>query len=1076
MRTKFSGILTLILAFIVQLTFAQQQTISGTVTDDTGLPLPGVNIVIKGTAIGTQSDFDGNYSLNVNVGQTLVFTYVGFAAQERAVTATTNRVNVQMQMGEELTQVVVTGFAIAREKKALGYAVSEIAAGSIEQRSEGDIARVLSGKSSGVVINNTSGISGSATNINIRGYNSISGSNQPLFIVDGVPISNDTNTVGSFLTGNSGSSRSLDIDPNNIESISVLKGYSAATLYGSEGKNGVILITTKTGTTKDAVKKTEITVIQSVFNNEIASLPNYTKTFGVGFDQSFGNFFSNWGPGFYAEGLGGYLDPSSGIDPDGTYAHPYDRANLADVFPEFQGARLPWRAVPNHVKDFFRSGLALNTSVAIAGSSEDNKLNYSFNYGRLEDEGFTPGNKTSRDNFSLGGRAILSNKFTVSGTFNYSITDFTTPPVAFSSGSSAQDGLSVFGDLFYTPTNLPLMDLPFQNPVTGQSVYYRSDDRIVNPNWIVANSSVNQVTNRFFSSSALNYQINDNLSASYRLGLDNYSENTTIATNRGGGFPASIDLGEYTTYNSTNTIWDHNLMLNGSYSLSDDLGLNFTVGATSKYERFDRFGMRSEDQIVFGVFRHFNFRSQSRLNFNGNNIESTFYRNIVGVYAQADFDFKNYLYLNLAARNDWVSSQLENSKLYPSASVSFLPSVALPGIRSTNGINYLKLRASYGTSAGFASGFPVANNLLLNPSAFIDASGVTYITNTTSSALGNPNLRPELYEEIEVGFESRFLDNRISLDFSYYDRTTKDLITQRPLPPSTGFGTAQVNIGQLDGYGFEIDLGINPVRNEGSGFNWNINTNYTKYRTTVTSLGDDFEEGASLGISGFTNLGNRAYEGLPFGTIAGVTVARDENGNLLVDSSGNYISETGVNPIGDATPDFIVNASNNMTWRGFNFNFLISYQHGGDIFSNTIGGLLARGITQDTDDRLNTLILPGVKEDGTPNDIQINASQYYFDNIGFGPTELRVYDGSVIRLNEISLGYEFPKRFLDRTPFGSVSFTLAGYNLYYNAINTPKHINFDPNIIGVGVSNGRGLDFLNGPSGKRYGFTVKASF
>jgi len=1068
MRTKFSGILTLLLAFTVQLTFAQQ-TISGNVTDDNGLPLPGVNIVIKGTATGTQSDFDGNYTINANVGQTLVFTYVGFATQERAVTASTSRIDLQMQAGEELTQVIVTGFSIAREKKAIGYAVSEVASESIEQRSEGDVARVLSGKSSGVVINNTSGISGSATNINIRGYNSISGSNQPLFIVDGVPISNDTNTVGNFLVGNSGSSRSLDIDPNNIESISVLKGYSAATLYGSEGKNGVILITTKTGTSKDAVKKTEITVIQSVFNNEIASLPDYTKRFGNGFDQSFGNFFSNWGPGFHAEGLGGYLEPSSNINPDGTFPHPYDRANLADVFPQFQDAVLPWRAVPNHVKDFFRSGLALNTSVAIAGSSEDGKLNYSFNYGRLEDEGFTPGNKTGRDNFSLGGRAQLSNKFSVSGTFNFSITDFQTPPVAFSNGSSAQNGLSVFGDLFYTPTNLPLMDLPFQNPITGQSVYYRSDDRIVNPNWTVANSFVNQVTNRFFTSSSLNYQINDNLNISYRLGLDTYSENTTQATNRGGGFPASIDLGEYRTFNSTNTIWDHNIMLTGSYSLTDDLGLNFTAGATSKFERFDRFGVRSEDQIVFGVFRHFNFRTQS------STAEATFFKNIVGLYAQADFDYKNFLYLNLSARNDWVSNQIENDKLYPSASLSFLPSVAFPGIRTTNGINYLKLRGSFGTSAGFASGFPVANNLLLI-SQFFNDGGTDDISNTTSAVLGNPGLKPELYEEIEVGFESRFLDNRLSLDFSYYDRTTTDLITSRPLDPSTGFTSTQVNVGKLEGYGFEVDLGLNPVRNEGTGFNWDINANYTKYRTTVVDLGDDFEEGASLGISGFTDLGNRAYEGLPFGTIAGTQVARDENGNLLVDATGNYLSETGVNPIGDATPDFIVNVSNNMKWKGFNFNFLISYQHGGDIFSNTIGGLLARGITNDTDDRLNTFILPGVKEDGTPNDIQLNASAYYFDNIGFGPTELRVYDGSVIRLNEISLGYDFPKRFLEKTPFGSVSFTVAGYNLYYDAINTPDGINFDPNVIGVGVGNGRGLDFLNGPSGKRYGFTVKASF
>lgn len=1076
MRTKFSGILTLLLAFTVQLTFAQQKTISGSVTDDTGLPLPGVNIVIKGTATGTQSDFDGNYSLNVNVGQTLVFTYVGFTAQERAVTTTTDKVDVQMQMGEELSQVVVTGFAIAREKKALGYAVSEVAAESIEQRSEGDVARVLSGKSSGVVINNTSGISGSATNINIRGYNSITGSNQPLFIIDGIPISNDTNVVGSFVTGNSGSSRSLDIDPNNIESISVLKGYAASTVYGTEGKNGVILITTKTGTHKSSVSKTEISIIQSVFNNEIASLPDYSKKYGNGFDQSFGNFFSNWGPGFYRDGLGGWGDPASGISEDGTIPHPYSRAGLADVFPEYQDATLPWEPAKDHVKRFFRAGLATNTSVNVAGSSEDGKHNFNFNFGHTDDEGFTPGNRTRRNSFSVGGRSQLSNKFSVTSTLNYVNTDFLTPPVAYSNGSSAQFGLSVFGDLFYTPTNLPLMDLPYQNPVTGQSVWYRSGDDIVNPNWTVNNSSVGQITNRSFGSAMFNYEINDNLSTSYRVGYDIYSEATEIKTNRGAGSPEAVNLGEYTTYTSVNNIWDHNLMLNGSYSLSDDLGFNFTLGATSKYERFDRSGMRSEDQIVFDVFRHFNFRSQSRLDFGGSNIQYTSYRNIIGVYAQADFDYKNYLYLNLAARNDWVSNQIENSMFYPSASLSFLPSVAFPGLRSTNGINYLKLRGSYGTSAGFSSGFPVANSLALDSQAFQTNGGETIISNTTSGSLGNPNLKPELFEEMEFGLEARMLDNRVSLDFSYYDRVTTDLITSRGLDPSTGFTSTSVNIGRMEGYGFEIDLGINPVRNEGNGFNWNINTNYTKYRTTVIDLGPEFDADTYFVYGGFVDLGNAAIEGQPFSTIVGSAVARNEDGELLVDSNGIYIQETGLSIIGDATPDFIVNASNSFSYRGFNLNFLLSYQHGGDVYSQTVAGYLLRGITSDTDDRLNTFIAPGVQEDGTPNDIQINASSHYFDNLGYGANELNIYDGSVIRLNEISLGYDFPKRYIERTPFGAVSLTLAGYNLYYNAINTPEGTNFDPNVVGTGVGNTRGFDFFNGPSGKRYGFTIKATF
>lgn len=1072
MRTKFSGILTLLLAFAVQFTFAQQQNISGTVSDDIGLPLPGVNIIIKGTTTGTQSDFDGNYSINASAGQTLVFSYVGFATQERAVTASTSRIDLEMSQGEELGTVIVTALGISREKRSLGYSVSEVESESIEQRSEGDLNRVLAGKVAGLNVTNTSGISGSATSVVIRTPVSITGGNGALYVIDGVPFSNDTNTTGSFLTGNSGSSRTLDIDPNNIESVSVLKGFAAATLYGSDGKNGVILITTKGGAIKRGPSKSEITVTQGVSFNEIASLPNFTNTFGNGFDQSFGNFFSNWGPGFYAEGLGGYLEPSSNINPDGTFPHPYDRANLAGVFPEFQGATLPWVAAKNHVKEFFRSGLVLNTSVNVGGASDDGKIAYNFNYGRLEDEGFTPGNKINRDTYSLGGRAQLSNKFSVNGTFNFANTRFKTPPVAFSSGSSAQNGISVFGDIFYTPRNLPLMDLPFQNPVTGQSVYYRGDDRLVNPNWVVANASVSQVTNRFFSSATFNYEFNDNLNLSYRFGLDNYSLNTANRTNRGVGFPASSDLGEYTTLNTTNTITEHQFLLSGLYKLSDDFGLNFNLGVNSKRENFQRFGLQSLDQIVFDTFKHFNFTETNTFG------EFERYRNLVGVFGTVDIDFKNGIYLNLAARNDWVSNIIENSQFYPSASVSFVPTTLFPGLRSDN-LNYLKLRGGYGTSAGFPTGFPVSQVVGLNPNAFVANNGDVIISNSNlvggSSLLANAGLRPELYAEIEVGFETIMFNNRINLDFSYYSRTTKDLLINRPTAFSTGSTVQFANISETDGYGFEVDLGIDIFKKE-NGFNWKVNTNYNKYRAGVVSLGDGFEEGDLVNIAGFTNLGNFASAGESLGYMGGTTVARDDNGNLIVDDSGNYLSETGVNKIGDYIPDFVMNLNNRFEYRGLSFEFLINYVHGGDIFSNTIGGLLARGITQDTDERLGTLILPGVKQDGTPNDIQVNASQYYFDNLGFGPTELRVYDATTIRLSEVSLGYSLPSKFLAESPFGSVSFALAGYNLYYNAINTPKHINFDPNIAGTGAGNGGGFDFLNGPSGKRYGFTVKATF
>lgn len=1068
MKLKFNGFLVLLVVLMAQLTFAQERAVSGTVTDNAGMPLPGVSVLVKGTKTGTQTDFDGRYSIKASPNETLIFSYIGMKNEDLLAKSTS--LNVKMQStAMELENVVITSQGIKREKQAIGYAVSQVKAKDLEQRTEGDIARVLSGKASGVQIINGSGISGSATNINIRGNYSVSGSSQPLFIVDGVPFSSDTNANGSFINGNSGSSRFLDLDPNNIENVSILKGFAASTLYGTEGRNGVILITTKSGSLKKGPKKTEISVSQSLFANEIASLPDYQNKFGNGFDQAFGNFYSNWGPGFYANGIGGYANPLSGIAADGTIKHPYDRANLNASFPEYIGQRVPYSAKTNNVKDFFRTGIVASTSVNIAGASADGKTSFNFNFGHLEDEGFTPGNKLGRNSISIGGKSALSNKFTISGTLNYSNTNFRSPPVALSTGSGASGtGLSVFSDVFYTPRNVDLMGLPFQDPITGASVYYRNDGGIVNPNWTVNNAFTSQLTNRVFGNSALKYDINDNLNITYRVGIDNYTERNASGTNKGSGGASTAGpvLGDYRTFDNLNTIWDHNFILNGQYTLTDDLGLNFSVGATSRSTKYDRQGVNSVEQLAFGVFRHFNFKTQTP-------IQATENRNIAGIYAQVEFDYKKWAYLTLSERKDWVSNTNINTLDYPSASLALIPTKMFPEIASDKGLNYLKIRMGYGTSAGFATGYPVSNNVTLAPRGHIDDSGTTYPIVSATTGLGNPNLKPELLTEIEVGFDSKFLKNRVSLDFSYFKRKTKDLITDRPLPPSSGFGSTKTNIGQIDGEGLEIDLGINLINHANNGFNWDVSANVTKSKSIVTSLGADASQ---IVYDGYSNLGNAAIPGQQFGIIVGSRIQRDAAGNKVVESTGLYKVEQGIFNIGNPNPDYILNVSNSFSYKNFNFGFLINYTQGGDMYSQTISTLLGRGLTTDTEDRLNTFVLPGVKADGSANDIQVNNSDYYFQNIIGGADEMKIYDATVIRLSEISFGYNLPSKMLEKTPFGSLSLTVSGNNLYYNAINTPKGINFDPNVAGLGVGNGKGFDHLNGPTAKRYGFSIKASF
>jgi len=1070
--------MTLLLAFVVQITFAQERTITGSVSDETGA-LPGVSVIIEGTTTGTETDFDGNYSLQANEGDVLRFSFVGMSSVTRTVGAE-SVINIAMASeSNTLDEVVVTALGIKKEKKALGYAVTQVDGELLEDKAESDVARALQGQSSGVNITSQNGMSGSGTNIVIRGMSSFSQSNQALFIVDGVPFSNDTNTaandpVNGFIDGNNGSSRSLDLDPNNIESISVLKGLAAATLYGSAGRNGVILITTKSGSSRTGAKKNEVTVNSSFYFNEIASLPDYQDQYGNGFDQAFGWFFSNWGPSFDEDGPAGW-GSSASFDENGTLPHPYSTstAGIQAAFPEFQGARYDWRPYDS-VDKFFRTGTIANTSVNFRGSSEDGKVNYNASFGHLDDTGFTPGNHLGRNNFSVGGSAILSNRFTVSGTLNYARTDFKSPPVALSQGNGATGaGSSVFGDLWFTPRSIDVQGLPYQDPVTGGSVYYRQNNSIQHPLWTVNNAQTKQLTNRIFGQGSIKYDFTDNLNLIYRAGIDVYSENNSNTQNKGGVNSNSGDVriasGIYETWTNTNTIWDHNLVLNGDYDLGESFGINFNVGGTTRREIFDQQGALSDGQQVFGVLRHFNFLNTLPR-------ESHQERNIIGVYAQASFDFRDMFFVTLAGRNDWVSNLSEENRslFYPSASASWIVTNSFDGLQGSNAISYFKLRAGYGESAGFSPGYPIASTLILNTQDNQDGGGTNIVTNTTSNVLGNPDLKPERVKEVEVGFESRFWRNRLSLDFSYFNRSTTDLIIGRPLDPASGFSSVTTNVGEIQGDGFEVDLRLDVIRSDNNGFNWNIGYNFTTQQSEVTDLGLDTE---LVVYSGFSNLGNAAIEGESINTIYGSRVLRDDNGNLVVNAQGDYVQDPQDGIIGDANPDYMMNLNNTFSYKGFSLYFLLSYQAGGDIWSGTISTLLGRGLITETVDREATFVLPGVQQStGLPNDVQIHNSAYYFNNILFGPSELQVYDASTFRLNEISLSYSLPERFLNRTPLGAVTLKATGFNLWYDAFNTPEGANFDPNTAGLGVSNGAGFDYINGPSTRRYGFSVKLTF
>lgn len=1056
-----------------------QKTVTGVVSDDQGMPLPGATVLEQGTTNGVSTDFDGNFSIDVAEGGVLEISFVGY---ETAVVTVgqDDVINVSLAQGNQLEEVIVTSLGIKREKQALGYAVSEVESDALEQRGEGDIGRILTGKASGVQITNASGISGSGTSIVIRGFNTFSQGNQPLFIVDGVPFSSETNAQGGFVDGNNGSSRFLDLDPNNIESVNVLKGLAAATLYGTQGRNGVILITTKSGSAQGAgPKKTEITVNTSYFNTDLASLPDYQMQYGNGFDQSFGWFFSNWGPSFDEGGPAGWGRQSSingtVSGTPGFLRHPFTTASSATGIPAIidQLGIAPdelyeWKPYDS-VGGFFKTGTTINTNVNVRGASDDGKVSYNINYGNLEDKGFTPGNTLRRNNISFGGRAALSNKFTINGTLNYTSTSFKSPPVAAGYGSNVGgEGASIFANVFYTPRSVDLNGLPYQNPVTGESIYYRQNNSIQHPLWTANNASNQQLVDRVFGGATISYDINENLVASYRYGIDVYSENNTNYANKGGKTGSVVNRnGLYETWNNRKTIFDHNFTVSGQYNITEEIGADFTVGFTTRSDTYDRNGVRSSGQQVFNVIRHFNYEQQDEIQFYNK-------RNIMGLYGQASFDYNRYAYLTLAARKDWVSNLSEENRsiVYPSASVSFLPTSAFPEIKSDM-VNLLKIRAGYGTSANFPTGYPIAATLNLDTQDFIDPrTSNVVITNTSGSVLGNPDLKPERIDEIEFGIEGRFLDSRLSLDLSIYNKITKDLIINRRLDPSTGFTSTQTNVGKISNKGVEIDLGMDWITSQ-DGLNWSTYVNWSTNDAIVDDLGQDTD---LIVYSGFSTLGNAAIPGESLGTIVGSQITRDDQGRKVVNNQGSYDETFGTNIIGDANPDWLLNISNSMSYKNFSFNFLINHVQGGDIFTYTVATLLGRGLTTDTLDRELSFILPGVNSNGQPNTKQINNSTFYFSNVLYGPDEMLVYDGSVWRLGEISLSYSIPQSLLDKTPFGSASITASGYNLWYDAYNTPDGTNFDPNIAGTGVGNGRGFDYLNGPSSKRFGASLKLTF
>ncbi|GAA4456995.1 SusC/RagA family TonB-linked outer membrane protein [Nibrella saemangeumensis] len=1027
--------------------------------------MPGVSVVIKGTTRGANTDSEGNYAIMVPAsGGKLIYSFVGMASQEVEIG---NRSVIDVKLAADtrlLSEVVVTAQGIVREKRALGYAVTAIEKKLIEDRPQADVARVLQGKVPGVNITATSGVSGTGTNITIRGYSSITGSVQPLFVVDGVPFNSSTNQRGGFTNGGqSASSRFLDIDPNNIENVTVLKGLAATVTYGDQGRNGVILITTKNGSKK--ARKTEFTLTQSYFTNT-AHLPRYQNRYVGGFQQNLGYFFSNWGPTLEEA----QIYPSQNTNTALTN-HPYaffsvaaTRAALADYVASVSPYKM--QVFPDNVNDFFRTGQISTTSMNISGGGE--KVSYNVSAGYNKEGGYIPENGLTRLNLGLGLNAQMSPRLTVTTSINFVNTDQFSPPLSAGDGNNAVGFPSVLANVMYTPRQVDLMGWPYENPIDGSTIYFRSGNDIPNPRWVLKNYKTTGVVNRVFAATTANYELGKDLMLLYKVGLDTYDETQEYNLNKGG---VQVVNGLYNTFNVKNTIWDNSVILSYSRSLTDKFAMSAKVGGNLRNDLYSAYNINSQNQLARNLFRHTNFIDNQAAN---QTIEQT----RVGIFGEVTADFNNYLFLNVAGRNDWTSTvEKENRRIfYPSASLSFVPTTAFQGMESSF-LNFLKVRAGVGTSAGFPNPYSTRNILNQSARGWLNAAGTAVQTHSVDNTLGNPNLKPELHTEYELGLEGKLLNSRIGFDLTLYRRITRNLITNSPLDAATGFTGTTINIGKIRNQGIELNLNGNLLR--AGSFGWDAILNFSRNEPKVLDLGGTLQE---VQIAGYGSaLGNYAIVGQPFNIIKGTGFRRNDQGQFLVDAQGYLQATTSPIILGDPNPAFMTSFINDFSYKGLTLSVMLAYRHGGVMYSTTAGALLGRGLTIDSGletgyDRAQTYIFPGVKADGTPNDIQVTASDVGFNNVYFFGDEGRIFDGSTIRLQEVGLSYQLPKQLFVKLPFKSASISFTGNNIWYKAINMPKGLNFDTDNLGLGVGNGLGFEFLTGPSSRRLGGTLKLTF
>jgi TonB-linked SusC/RagA family outer membrane protein len=1036
--------------FLLSLPSYAQITVTGKVTSqEDGGPLPGVSVLVRGTTTGAVTDLDGEYSIEVPSGDaTLEFSFIGYTRQRVQVRNRSTLNVVLVPDIAQLSEVVVTAFGIEQEKKALVSATQEVKGRELALSREPNMVDALNAKVAGVQVTRQGGSAGAASQIVIRGMSSISGENQPLFVVDGIPINNDYRTR-SRSSGVDAPNRAIDINPNDIESMNVLKGPAATALYGIQAASGVVIITTKKGSRSEtqnlSVNFSSNTAVDRIMQNFPAQMTYAQGDRGLHGTTTFGHF----GP------------PLSTLRFNGQPTHRDPRGLLVDMNDE--------SAIPGATMDpvtnqdvFFQDGLTLDNNISV--STGNRYGSFFLSVGDFSQTGIIPNNEYNRRSFKVTGESSLTEKLRVTASANYVHSTST----RFGRGDNFSD---VVQGSFRTPPSFD-NSLGYTRPDGLQRAF--RDNSPDNPFWVVNNNPYEDEVNRVIGFIQANYDPLDWLNIMYRIGTDVSSDkrNQQWAVGSFGGDALPGGRVQETTFNDR--LLNSDLIITANTKLGEDFNLQGMVGQNfySRSHRMQFFDGRN--LAIPGLYRITNAQTNLVQD------QWTELKQTAAVFSRVSMDFRNYAFLEMTGRNEWTSTLLppNNSFFYGSVGTGFVFTEALN--LDEGFFTFGKLRASY-SEAGRDTN-PYRDQTYFGRSTIGGAWGGGLVFPLPSGVggvqlaglAGNPTLRPERNKTWEFGGEFRFAENRLGLDVTYYRERNVDQIIAISEPGSTGFSSRWINAGTIENRGWEIVANASPLVGD---FKWDIVANFSRNRNTVLDLPVD-----RYALAGFGNLRPSLIEGQPYGVFMGTGFLRDDQGNKIIGENGypQRVQPSDENPsgdviIGDPTPDFLLGLRNNFSYKNFLLTFLWDIRVGGDVANVTANWMRAQGIGEFTEDRGSQVIFRGVQADGSPNTIPvvIDDARYYNNTTGNRDIAERfIEDGSWVRLRDINLTYRVPSAVANRLKMRNLDVSLYGRNLLLFTAYT----GVDPETNLAGPNSSIGVDAFGTPTTRSVGINLSAQF